>query len=58
MTWKQLEARRERRLWLTQVVMPAIGFVTTLAVMKPELVENAKTTAKKCADKVKAKFKK
>ena len=56
MTWKQLEAKRERRLWLTQVVMPAIGFVTTLAVMKPELVENAKAKAKECADKIKAKF--
>ena len=58
MTWKQLEARRERRLWLTQVVMPAIGFVTTLAVMKPEFVENAKSKAKECADKIKAKFEK
>lgn len=58
MTWKQLEASRERRLWLTQVIMPAVGFVTTLAVMKPELVENAKTKAKECVDKVKTKFKK
>lgn len=58
MTWKQLEATRERRLWLTQVIMPTVGFVTTLAVMKPELVENAKTKAKECADKIKTKFKK
>ena len=58
MTWKQLEATRERRLWLTQVIMPAIGFVTTLAVMRPDLVENAKVKAKECVDKVKTKFKK
>lgn len=58
MTWKQLEAKRERRLWLTQVIMPAVGFVTTLVVMKPELAENAKMKAKECADKIKTKFKK
>lgn len=58
MTWKQLEARRERRLWLTQVIMPAVGFVTTVAVMRPDLVEKAKTKAKECTDKVKAKIKK
>ena len=58
MTWKQLEATRERRLWLTQVIMPAVGFVTTLAVMRPDLVEKVKTNAKECADKIKTKFKK
>ena len=58
MTWKQLEARRERRLWLTQVIMPAVGFVTTVAVMRPDLVEKAKPNAKECADKIKTKFKK
>lgn len=58
MTWKQLEARRERRLWLTQVIMPTVGFVATLAVMKPELVESTKAKAKECADKIKTKLKK
>ena len=58
MTWKQLEAKRERRLWLTQVVIPAVGFVATLAVMKPELVENVKTKAKDGVKKIKTKFKK
>ena len=57
MTWKQLEASRERRLWLTKVIMPAIGFVVTLSVVRPDLVENAKMKAKECTDKVKAKFK-
>ena len=58
MTWKQLEAKRERRLWLTQVIMPTVGFVATLVVMRPELVEDAKIKAKECADKIKTKFKK
>lgn len=58
MTWKQLEAKRERRLWLTQVIMPTVGFVTTLVVMRPELIEDAKTKAKECANKIKTKFKK
>ena len=58
MTWKQLEAKRERRLWLTQVIMPAVGFATTLAIMKPELVENVKTKAKDGVEKIKTKFKK
>lgn len=58
MTWKQLEATRERRLWLTQVIMPAVGFVTTLAFMRPDLVEKFKTRAKESADNIKAKFKK
>lgn len=58
MTWKQLEASRERRLWLTQVIMPTVGFVATVAIMKPELVESAKVKAKECADKIKTKFKK
>lgn len=32
MTYKQIEASRERRLWIGQVIVPAIAFVgTTLA---------------------------
>ena len=58
MTWKQLEARREHRLWLTQVIMPAVGFVATVAVMRPDLAEKAKVKAKECADKIKTKLKK
>ena len=58
MTWKQLETTRERRLWLTQVIMPTIGFITTVAVMRPDLVESAKAKAKECTDKIKTKLKK
>lgn len=58
MTWKQLETSRERRLWLTQVIMPTIGFVTTLAIVRPDLVESAKMKAKEYTEKIKTKFKK
>lgn len=58
MTWKQLEIMRERRLWITKVVMPTVGFVATVAFMRPDLVESAKVKAKECADKIKTKFKK
>ena len=58
MTWKQLEAKRERRLWLTQVIMPTIGFVATVAFARPDLVESAKMKAKEHTDKIKTKFKK
>ena len=32
MTYKQIEASREVRLWLSQIVMPAVG----IAMMVPE----------------------
>ena len=33
MTWKQLETRRETRLWISQIIMPAVTFAaTTLAI--------------------------
>ena len=35
-TWKQIEARRETRLWLTQVVLPAV-FAAGTAWSIPEV---------------------
>ena len=33
MTYKQIEASREARLWIGQIIVPAIGFATaTLAI--------------------------
>ena len=58
MTWKQIEASRERRLWISQVIIPIAGFVVTVGLTRPDLVESAKTKAKECADKIKAKFNK
>ena len=37
MTWKQIEASREVRLWITQVVVPLVG----IAAMVPEVRQAA-----------------
>lgn len=36
MTWKQLEARRELRLWITQVIAPTVA-ICTVAMNIPEV---------------------
>lgn len=57
-TWRQIEASRERRLWITQVILPIVGFVTTVAMVKPDIVEKAKEKASEFKGKIKAQFKK
>lgn len=52
MTYKQIEASREIRLWVTQVVIPAIG----VTMMIPEAREAVVTKAKEVKDKIKYKF--
>jgi hypothetical protein len=54
MTWKQIEASREARLWTTQVILPALGMATAVMVAVPEA---RKAVAAK-ADDVKNKIKK
>lgn len=49
MTYKRIEASREARLWITQVIVPLIG----IGAMIPEIREAAITKAKE----VKSKFK-
>lgn len=52
MTWKQLEASREARLWLGQIIVPTVTLaVTALAIpgVKDRLAEkisNTKQTVK------------
>lgn len=41
MTYKQIEASREARLWITQVIVPALGMATALVTMVPEVREKA-----------------
>lgn len=41
MTYKQIEASREARLWITQVIVPVIGMTTALVVTVPEFKEAA-----------------
>ena len=57
MTYKQIEASREVRLWIGQVIVPTIG-VAALAMTNPEVrraVSNKKNEAKQF---IKRKFKK
>lgn len=52
MTYKQIEASREIRLWVTQVIIPAIG----VTLMIPEAREAIVTKAKEAKDKIKSTF--
>ena len=52
MTRKQIDASRELRLWITQVVIPAFG----VAMMIPEAREAVVTKAKEVKDKIKSKI--
>ena len=55
MTWKQLETRRETRLWLSQIVMPAITFAaTTLAI--PEVRQAVAAKARSIKESIENKI--
>ena len=56
MTYKQIEASREARLWITQVVVPALGLATALVTMVPEVREVVVAKAKDVTGKIKYKF--
>ena len=49
MTYKQIEASREARLWITQVIVPA----ACVAMMIPEVRETVITKAKDFVNKFK-----
>lgn len=49
MTRRQIDASRELRLWITQVVVPAFG----VAMMIPEAREAVVTKVKEVKDKIK-----
>ena len=53
MTYKQIEASREARLWLTQIVLP----ITAVVMMVPETRNAAMTKAKEVKQFIKTKFK-
>ena len=57
MTYKQIEAARETRLWLGQVIVPAATAVVLLA-SKPEVRVFAKQKWSEAKDWNKKKFKK
>jgi len=40
MTYKQIEASREARLWIGQVIVPAVTAAATVVVLHPEIKQN------------------
>lgn len=57
MTYKQIETSREIRLWITQVIVPALAVTTAVVTMVPELREAAATKFNKAKNKIKYKLK-
>ena len=55
MTWKQIEASREARLWITQVIVPVLGIGAAYVAAVPEARE--KLAAKFVETKNRIKFK-
>ncbi len=53
MTYKHIEASREARLWLTQIVLP----ITAVVMMVPETRNAAIAKAKEAKQFIKTKFK-
>ena len=51
MTHRQIDASREIRLWITQVIIPAFG----VAMMIPEARETVVAKAKEVKEKIKQK---
>ena len=57
MTWKQIEAAREIRLWMGQVVIPAVVAVGTVMAI-PEAREAVTSKANSIKESVRKMFKK
>ena len=58
MTYKQIEASREVRLWITQVIVPATLMVATVFATVPEVRYTAAEKFNNVKRAVKNKFKK
>lgn len=56
MTYKQIEASREARLWIGQVIVPAITVAAT-ALAIPEVRKTVVTKANQVKESIKTKFK-
>ena len=57
MTYKQIEASREARLWIGQVIVPAVTCVT-IAMANPEVRKAVTTKFNSVKESIKKKFKK
>lgn len=58
MTYKQIEASREIRLWIGQVIVPAVATVAAIFYTNPELRDKAANKVNDIKRNIKAKFKK
>lgn len=52
MTWKQIETSREIRLWLSQIVMPAIGISMMVPEVREAVVEKFQEVKKSVKEKL------
>lgn len=57
MTYKQIEASREARLWIKDVIAP-IGAIVVVVAWQPEARELVSNGVKKIKESIKKKFKK
>lgn len=55
MTYKQIEASREARLWITQVVVPTLGIAAAVVVGVPEIRKVVVAKAGEIRRKIKSK---
>lgn len=55
MTWKQIEQTRELRLWITQIVAPAV-LVTAYLASIPEVRESVSNKVNQVKTTIKSKF--
>lgn len=57
MTYKQIEASREARLWVTQIIVPTI-FSVGMLMSVPEIRNAVKTKASEIKEKIRSRSKK
>ena len=53
MSYRHIEAFREARLWVTQIVIPTLLLATTVVMVDPELKEAVTKKAKNVKAKIK-----
>ena len=56
MTYKQIEASREIRLWISQIIVPAVTTTAAILCMNPELRAKAADKINDIKDNIKTKF--
>lgn len=58
MTYKQIETSREIRLWIGQIIIPAVTVFGTIMFTNPEIRETVNTSINNVMHKIKTRFKK